>query len=510
MLMQMQDSDPLHSWWEMVAIDILIIAIACIATHSLFRKREFLIPDKSLIGLGLLTFGIWFLTSIYVLDLFFFTIGRSIFGQATALEFIQSLHSTYSWYIKIIAVPILFFGVHLIVTKLTDLINLAEKNRVERLTSENLLQSVFDNIPLGIIIKDQNHHIETANRTYLDWYGLNKQDLIGRQTNRASSFINKQHISLAQELEILTLKNGTTHSHEIKRVFANGETHTLRVNKFPVLNEAGEVSKVGSVSIDLTELLNAKNDTEAALRIAEEANMAKSQFLATMSHELRTPLNAIIGYSELMNENVFGPMNNLKYQEYSRDIYQSGIHLLDLVSDILDISVIESGNQELIFEECDPEDIINECESNITNQIRKQNIEFSKNIDNKLETLLADPRSIKQIILNILSNAIKFNRPHGSVYLEAKNSDRWLIITVRDTGRGISKDHLSTITTPFYRANDDPLLAQPGVGLGLSIVSSLIKSHAGKLDIQSEVDVGTTITVSLPLSREHLRTRSSA
>lgn len=508
--MQMQDRDPLQSWWEMIAIDILIIVIACVATRSLFKKREFLIPDKSFTGLGLLTFGIWFLTSIYVLDLFFNTIGRNIFGEATALEFIQNLHSAYSWYIKIIAVPILFLGVHLTVTKLTHLINLAEKNRVERLTSENLLQSVFDNIPLGIIIKDQNQHIETANRTYLDWYGLSKQDLIGRQTNRASSFINEQHISLAQELEILTLRNGTTHSHEIKRVFANGETHTLRVNKFPVLNEAGEVSKVGSVSIDLTELLNAKNDTEAALRIAEEANMAKSQFLATMSHELRTPLNAIIGYSELMNENVFGPMNNLKYQEYSRDIYESGIHLLDLVSDILDISVIESGNQELSFEECNPEDIINECEATVTNQLRKQNIQFSKNIENKLENLFADPRSIKQIILNILSNSIKFNKPHGSIYFTAKNSDRWLIITIRDTGRGISKDHLSTITTPFYRANDDPLLAQPGVGLGLSIVSSLIKSHAGKLDIQSEVDVGTTITISLPLSREHLRTRTSA
>ncbi|MEQ8707828.1 MAG: ATP-binding protein [Rhodospirillales bacterium] len=510
MLMQVQDSAPLHSWWEIIAIDILIILIACIATRSLFKKREFLALDKSFIGLGVLTFGIWFLTSIYVLDLFFTAIGNIIFGQSAALQFLQNLHTTYSWYIKIISVPILFLGVYLTVTKLTHLISLAEKNRVERLTSENLLQSIFDNIPLGIIIKDHNQHIETANRTYLDWYGLNKKDLIGRQTNRASSFINKQHISLAQELELLTLKNGTTHSHEIKRVFANGETHTLRVNKFPVLNEAGEVSKVGSVSIDLTELLNAKNDTEAALRVAEEANMAKSQFLATMSHELRTPLNAIIGYSELMNQNVFGPMNNLKYEEYSRDIYESGIHLLDLVSDILDISVIESGNQELFFEECNPVDILTECETIIKNQLIKQNITFSKTIENKLEKFCADARSVKQIILNILSNSIKFNKPHGSIHLEAKNSGRWLIITISDTGQGISKEHLNTITTPFYRANDNPLLAQPGVGLGLSIVSSLIKSHAGKLDIQSELDVGTTIKVSLPLNRERLEVRNSA
>ncbi len=244
----------------------------------------------------------------------------------------------------------------------------------------------------------------------------------------------------------------------------------------------------------LQNLYNAKND-------ADTANNAKSDFLASMSHELRTPLNAIMGFSEVISNQYFGPVGSEKYKDYADDIMSSGKHLLSLVNDILDLSKIEAGRSTLVKKEICPKETFDEALKMAKNAIDCSQIYFETRVADSVPSLYVDERAIKQVLLNILFNAVKFTPGGGHVTLKATCADNIHILEVADTGHGIEPENLRKITEPFAQLQANPHIAKMGTGLGLAIAKALVEAHGGELRIASVVGEGTTVRVVLP--REH-------
>jgi PAS domain S-box-containing protein len=250
--------------------------------------------------------------------------------------------------------------------------------------------------------------------------------------------------------------------------------------------------------VDVTERRQAEEDRRVALVEAEQANQAKSDFLATMSHELRTPLNAIIGFSDMIEGQYFGQLGSEKYREYAHDITSSSKHLLELVNDILDLSAIEAGKQPLMKENLVLAEVVADCTPIIISAANEKNIDFRIEIPNPFPPLFADRRAIKQILFNLLSNSVKYTLPGGQIVLRAFEHGQGCKLEVRDNGVGVPPEKLATMTDPFVRSESDPLVAQEGSGLGLAIVKSLVELHDGNLEIKSGVGVGTVVAVILP------------
>jgi two-component system cell cycle sensor histidine kinase PleC len=235
-----------------------------------------------------------------------------------------------------------------------------------------------------------------------------------------------------------------------------------------------------------------------ALRASEAANRAKSEFLATMSHEFRTPLNAIIGFSEMLKEEYFGPLGAKNYKEYAADINGSGRHMLDLVNDILDFSAIEASKRQMEMEAFSFDEILRDSIRNVERQMAEKELHLNRDVADDLPPMYADKRSVYQIMLNLLTNAVKFTNPGGSITVHAECDDELFTFTVSDTGIGIEASQLDTITEPFAQTHSNAHIAGTGTGLGLTIVKSLVEAHKGTLVIDSVLGEGTSITISLP------------
>jgi two-component system, cell cycle sensor histidine kinase PleC len=231
---------------------------------------------------------------------------------------------------------------------------------------------------------------------------------------------------------------------------------------------------------------------------AEEANQAKSKFLANMSHELRTPLNAIIGFSEIMESGMFGPLGAEKYQEYCSDIRDSGQYLLDVINDVLDMSKIEAGRIRLDFEDLELDTLLNESMRVISAKAQEKQLELTAKIAPEL-TLRADRRALKQIAINLLSNAVKFTPGGGRVTVHGRATDHCIVLGIADTGIGIAKDALAKLGRPFEQVESQLTKSHQGSGLGLAIAKSLVELHGGRMRIRSTLGKGTMVVVNLPL-----------
>jgi len=251
-----------------------------------------------------------------------------------------------------------------------------------------------------------------------------------------------------------------------------------------------------SVLVETARELTEARDT------AEQASRAKSEFLSNMSHELRTPLNAILGFSEIIREQTFGPVGSPKYRDYASDIHESGLHLLELINDVLDFAKIEAGREELRVENVSIREVVDSVQRMVHERAERAGLTIECSLGRSLPLILADKRKIKQILLNVLSNAIKFTEHGGKVSLSAWCSDQGgFVIQVADTGIGIALEDIpkalgliGQIDSAFSRRHE-------GTGLGLPLSKALVEMHGGSLDLQSQPGVGTTVTIRLPSER---------
>jgi two-component system cell cycle sensor histidine kinase PleC len=242
---------------------------------------------------------------------------------------------------------------------------------------------------------------------------------------------------------------------------------------------------------------------------AEEANQAKSKFLANMSHELRTPLNAIIGFSEIMESGMFGPLGAEKYLEYCGDIRGSGEYLLDVINDILDMSKIEAGRIRLDFEDLDLDTLLSEALRVVSARAHDKQLKLVARISPDLR-LRADRRALKQIALNLLSNAVKFTPAGGRVTVRGRAADGCIMLGIADSGIGIAKESLTRLGRPFEQVESQLTKSHQGSGLGLAIAKSLVELHGGRMRIRSTPGKGTLVVVRLPLKPQCLLPKAEA
>jgi cell cycle sensor histidine kinase DivJ len=270
------------------------------------------------------------------------------------------------------------------------------------------------------------------------------------------------------------------------------------------LEQASESSsqeaEVVAVMRDVTDRKVQEQALDLARTEAEQADASKTRFLATMSHELRTPLNAIIGFSEMIVQEDTLMLDAVRRKEYAQLINDSGQHLLSVVNGILDMSKMESGSFEITPEPFAPRAALINCCNLLALKARENGIDLATRVLDDLPVMTGDPRAFKQIVLNLVSNAIKFTERGGLVTVSAVVEGARLMLRVTDTGVGIAADDLKRIGDPFFQAGKTYQRRHEGTGLGLSIVKSLVAMHAGEMTVQSRLDEGTTVTVTLPLS----------
>jgi signal transduction histidine kinase len=297
---------------------------------------------------------------------------------------------------------------------------------------------------------------------------------------------------------------------DLEDVLSLMSEHTIR--HLPVMRD-GELAGL----ISVRDVLDAQRDmfvadlqrqTQAAeaMKLAKEkaeiANRTKTEFLANMSHELKTPLNAIVGFSESLVTDTFGPIGSPKVKEYIEEIHSSGLHLLGIINDILDLSRIETGERLPAESDVDLRQTIENCLRLMSKRAVTAKIALTTDISPGLFGIRADARMVKQMLMNLLSNAVKFTPAGGSVTLKASlGDDRGLEIAISDTGIGIAEDQFETMLEPFSQADGSLTRQEEGLGLGLALVASMMLLHDGRLEIASELGRGTTATLHFDSSR---------
>nr|WP_283808686.1 PAS domain-containing sensor histidine kinase [Variibacter gotjawalensis] len=284
------------------------------------------------------------------------------------------------------------------------------------------------------------------------------------------------------------------------QAFSTGQFGWIEMRCRPLPGAATHLGgrEVVAVMRDVTARKNQEDALAAARREADKANDAKSRFLATMSHELRTPLNAVIGFSEMLMEDRALGLDGDKRREYAGLIKNSGEHLLAVVNQVLDLSKIESGTLVVSPERCAPTPIVRSSCDLLALKAHEAKLEIQMRFDETIEEVSVDQRALKQMAINLISNAIKFTPPGGAVRVRTSIDHGMFVLSVEDNGIGIPAEDLGSIGSPFYQAQPSYDRRYEGTGLGLSIVKGLAELHGGRLDVASTVGVGTSVRVLIP------------
>lgn len=289
---------------------------------------------------------------------------------------------------------------------------------------------------------------------------------------------------------------------EFRIIRPTGEARFIILQGRCEMDSEGDVSALFGIMQDVTERNQYEQELREAKESAERAYAAKSQFLANMSHELRTPLNAIIGFSEMMQRQMLGPIGTEKYLDYIGGIRESGEHLLDMITDILDMSKIEAGKYALDVEDFNLFKVIRLATHMMEGRALDAQVKIISNIPDKEDMIMTgDRRAIMQMILNVLSNAVKFTKPNGEVRISCTTENNMITMQFVDTGIGIPAGKLRYVTKPFEQAANSFTRNHEGTGLGLAITKELAELHGGKLELESTVGVGTTVTINLPVKK---------
>lgn len=383
------------------------------------------------------------------------------------------------------------------------------RQRDQYLAQRNLLLQVQQEVSVdGIIVINPELKIVSHNKKFVDIWRMTLTGLEGKSVNEIKNLM----LDLVQKksqsiIEAMTTSSELTKTSGYDDEISLNDGRILEIHAALLKNQ--DLNHYGWVWFfrDITTRKNAEmalaKARDEAIRERERAQMAnrsKSEFLALMSHELRTPLNAIIGFSEIISKQMFGEIQQPRYVIYAQDIYNSGTHLLSLINDILDLAKIEAGKMEIYCEWLDISSINKSCMSLIEGMAAKKSLSLSSKVFDNIEKIYADPRAMKQMLVNLLSNACKFTPKGGAVRLDfAKTNDGSAIIaSVTDTGIGMTKEDIVTAIEPFGQIENQLTRTQQGTGLGLPMVKMLIELHKGHLEIDSTPGKGTTVKLLFP------------
>jgi two-component system cell cycle sensor histidine kinase PleC len=362
-----------------------------------------------------------------------------------------------------------------------------------------LLTSIFDVSEVGILVTDHNRRIVKVNDSFIRIYGWNRNDLIGLDF---INIISADERELAQRNHADFIRGGIRSSGEMKMTRKNGSVANVLFTTATL-----ELSQKRRFQVTTIMDITLRKQMEYSLRVAKEqadaANQAKSAFLANMSHELRTPLNAIIGFSEMIIKETFGPLGHAKYGEYQSDIHMSARHLLEIINEVLDMSKIEAGKVELDEQEIDMHGLIQSVTRIMANRAFSSGLEIIENIADDLPYLYADPRLVRQILINLVTNAVKYSHRSGKIDISADvmpgGSMRMI---VQDYGVGIPKERIKDAMEPFGQIHDPTRSGgQQGTGLGLPLTKAMAELHGGRLELESDTGKGTKITITFPKDR---------
>jgi signal transduction histidine kinase len=367
----------------------------------------------------------------------------------------------------------------------------------QRLIRENsLLQSTLEHIGEGLSVFDSQGRLVAWNQRFCELLdlppnfatGATLHDILTHQAVRGDFGESDPEGEVARRLDLFYRDVPTTK----ERVMPGGRTLQIRRRAMP--NGA-----VISIYSDVTEIKASERRLIEAHSQAETANRAKGNFLAHMNHELRTPLNAIIGFSEVISNELFGPIANEKYLEYIKDIHNSSRLLASIINDILDMSKIEAGKVELAKEQVQIKTVIGEVIRMVHELARSRYIELTAEVPDEDVEIWADERSMKQIFLNLLSNAIKFSSEGGHIYVRVlANQPNVAVLEIEDHGIGMSAEEQERALQPFGQAKPATTRNYGGTGLGLPITKGLVEAHGGTLTINSRAGCGTLVRIVLP------------
>jgi signal transduction histidine kinase len=367
-------------------------------------------------------------------------------------------------------------------------------------TLRDQLELAMANMAQGMCVCDAEQRLVVFNRRYLEIGGIDPADagpgiamaaVLHASVARGVFRTTKTDLLVAETLAALRARTPSKFTVEM----ADGRTVEVDVQP---LSDGGSVSSF----TDISEREAAQEALRQAKEQAELADRSKSQFLANMSHELRTPLNAVIGFSEIMTDRLFGPLGDPRYEEYARDIRESGRHLLTLINDILDLSKIEARQATLREEQVSLAEVVDACVRLVDDRAQRGNLALAIADFDEFPPLWADRIKLKQILLNLLSNAIKFTPAGGSVGLSgARNRDGSIVVRVTDTGIGMRAQDIPTALQPFRQVESSLSRKHEGTGLGLPLTKAIVEMHGGTLAIASTPGKGTTVSFTIPAER---------
>lgn len=369
----------------------------------------------------------------------------------------------------------------------------------ERDDALRLLTSIFDASEVGILVSDKKRHIVKINDSFTRIYGWDRHDSMGKDF---TTFVTDDEKSIASRNHDQFMKDGDRHTGEVKVIKKDGEIANVWYATATLTLSEERRFQVTTL-IDITMRKQMEHSLRLAKDQADAANHAKSAFLANMSHELRTPLNAVIGFSEMMIKETFGPLGSDKYAEYLGDIHLSARHLLEIINEVLDMSKIEAGRVELDEKEVDVVSLMKTVARIATSRIFSSNLSVNVSVDEAFPRLYSDPRLLRQILINLVTNAVKYSPDGGVITISGEDKgDQGVNIIVSDQGMGIPKERIKEAMEPFGQIHD-PTQSTPyqGTGLGLPLAKAMVEMHDGALDLVSNEGEGTVVTISFPAKR---------